>query len=218
MDSTALGIAAPPVGLRVKLLRGARYVSLFVQAGDPVSPGTLVDWLAPYAPLRVEFGSRGVIRADFDPLPLEWSRAFLGVEVDMISIETDGATKIAVRGTRSCIAAFSRRSHDIPAVDVRSIFPTSPLPFLTTPQDQALRAAVSQGYYRIPRPLNLHDLAKQLHISAASLSERLRRAEGRVITRYVEEGGVSPWDAKTLFDAHDLEPDDALEPFAQEAP
>ena len=83
---------------------------------------------------------------------------------------------------------------------LRAASASSSARLLTDPQDQALRAAVHNGYYRIPRPLNLQQLAKHLHISSASLSERLRRAEGRVLTRYVHQGGVTPWDQHTIFD------------------
>ena len=59
---------------------------------------------------------------------------------------------------------------------------------LTPLQEDALRSAVDTGYYRIPRPLNLHQLAAKSDVTAASFSERLRRAEGRVITQYVAMG------------------------------
>lgn len=46
---------------------------------------------------------------------------------------------------------------------------------LTRCQFEALQAAYDQGYFEIPRKLNLKDLATKLEISHQALSERLRR-------------------------------------------
>ena len=80
--------------------------------------------------------------------------------------------------------------------------------------DGLLRIAVSAGYYRIPRLLNLKQLAARLNVTSASISERLRRAEGRVVVQYVTRGGRSPWDEQTLFDATDVEAGEADWPEA----
>ena len=207
-----LGIGAPPVRLRLKIIAGPLATSLFVQPATPCLPGAIVDWLAPLSPLRIEFGSRNVLRADLHPAPAAWERAFHGIDVDMILIDPSGSATITVRGRRAQIAGFSRRitARDDAALDVRSVTGGSPaMRLLTDPQDQALRVAVQAGYYLIPRPLNLKQLARRLDISSASLSERLRRAEARVLSRYVNEGGTSPWDDRTLFDASAPHPDSA---------
>lgn len=59
---------------------------------------------------------------------------------------------------------------------------------LTPAQDEAVRLAFAQGYYRIPRSLNLCELASKGGISAAAMSERLRRAEARIVASYMGEG------------------------------
>ena len=210
-----LGLQAPKATLRLKLLRtaDAGCWTLFVQTLGAESVPEAVRWLQLTSPLRLEFGSRNIVRADYDPLPAEVARAFAGVEMQFTRLEPNGDAVISVVGTRGGVAAFARRLYGPKAplelVQLRGAEP--PVRLLTTPQDDALRAAVAAGYYRIPRALNLEELARKLGITSGSLSERLRRAEGRIITRYVEAGGASPWDEKTLFDVRPLHADVAEE-------
>lgn len=199
-----LGFRPPPVELRLTLLQTSLHWTLYVQPTIACPVGPLIEWLAPFAPLRVEFGSRNILRADFDPLPAEWENRFRSVEVESIRLAPTGVGVATVSGTRAGVAAFAQRlGVGGRPVEVRQVG-ASPLHarLLTKPQDDALREAVRAGYYAIPRPMNLRKLAVRMGISSASLSERLRRAEGHVITRYVNEGGKSPWDDRTLFDVH----------------
>ncbi|WP_049937947.1 helix-turn-helix domain-containing protein [Haloplanus natans] len=52
---------------------------------------------------------------------------------------------------------------------------------LTDRQREALRIAYEMGYFEVPRRASLDDVATELGISASALSERLRRAQTRVI-------------------------------------
>lgn len=206
-----LGLQAPRATLRLKLLRPAEagYWTLFVQALAAESVPEAVRWLQLTSPLRLEFGSRNIVRADYDRLPAEVAKAFAGVEMQLTRLDPNGDAAISVVGTRGSVAAFARRLYGprapLDLVQLRGVEP--PIKLLTTPQDDAIRAAVAAGYYRIPRALNLEELARRLGITSGSLSERLRRAEGRIITRHVEAGGTSPWDEKTLFDVRPLRAD-----------
>ena len=60
---------------------------------------------------------------------------------------------------------------------------------LTDRQDEALRIAYELGYFEIPRGASLDAVADELGISAASASERLRRAQ----TRLLEETMAPTW-------------------------
>ena len=96
---------------------------------------------------------------------------------------------MSIRGERFQIARFAARlkagGH---ALDVRHVAPAHEAArLLTAPQEAAIREALRQGYYDIPRPINLQDLAAKLGISSASLSERLRRAEGRIIRQFAAD-------------------------------
>ena len=191
-NASTLGFRAPPVALRVKLILGESATSLYVQPGEPCAPGTLVDWLADAGPLRVAFGERGVLRADFAALPKPWRWA-KGVDVDMVAIDAAGNASVAVRGTRSAVTAMVRSLREGATYGVDRVASTSSeRPLLTAAQDAALRAAWRGGYYQIPRPLNLKRLARDVGTSSASLSELLRRAEGRVVGRYLSDGPVAP--------------------------
>jgi len=203
-----LGFAVPPASLRLKVLKTPTHWTVFLQSTLDVPAAKIVDWLPPEGLLRIEFGSRRVLRADFQHLPEAWARTFQGVALEFARLDPNGGASVTVTGRRSALASFARRlygpSAPLELVHLQTAQP--PLSLLTLPQDGALRAAVAAGYYRIPRALNLDELATRLGVSSASLSERLRRAEGRIITRYVDAGGASPWDEETLFDH---EPPDA---------
>ncbi|MFB6130583.1 MAG: helix-turn-helix domain-containing protein [Salinigranum sp.] len=61
---------------------------------------------------------------------------------------------------------------------------------LTDSQRDLLRTAVESGYYDTPRTSTLTELADALGIAKSTASERLHRAEERVIKRFVEDTDV----------------------------
>lgn len=198
-----VGFAPPPVPLRARIARAARGGALFLHAEEPLPLGRVAGWLEPWRPVCIDLAAPRSIRADFDALPAAWDAAFASVTLDAMRLDLDGRAALSVSGTRASIAAFARRLRTPSApAEMVSLGPThAPARLLTPAQEAALRAAVAHGYYRVPRPLNLHDLAALLGIGSASLSERLRRAEGRVMTRYVEDGWVSLWDERAPYEA-----------------
>lgn len=201
-SASHLGFPPPPVTLRLKLLQGPRCWSLFLQPQAASRVAQIVEWLEPWSPLRIEFGSRRVLRADFDPLPAEWLARYRSIELEMLVLYPDGSALATVVGPHAALAAFGHLLLSSTAIRINRVGGIAPdVPLLTKPQDEALRAAIAAGYYHIPRPLTLRQLAARMDVSPASLSERLRRAEARVLTRYAEHGGTSPWDARTIFDA-----------------
>jgi predicted DNA binding protein len=83
------------------------------------------------------------------------------------------------------VARLRRLSFD---VQPERLSPAPPRCKLLTPaQDAAVRLAHEEGYYRVPRTLHLAELAAKGGISPAAMSERLRRAEARIIAHYVVE-------------------------------
>lgn len=110
----------------------------------------------------------------------------------------DGKADVSIVGTRAGVHRFAARlaASSRPLHGARATPTPPPRRLLTEAQADALRAAVRAGYYRIPRPLTLHDLADRLGVTAASLSERLRRAEGRVLTRYAEQATLPSHDGR----------------------
>ncbi|WP_435155514.1 helix-turn-helix domain-containing protein [Haladaptatus sp. DFWS20] len=53
---------------------------------------------------------------------------------------------------------------------------------LTEPQLEALVAAYEIGYFNVPRDATLKDMSSKLDISKQSVSERLRRAQSRLVS------------------------------------
>lgn len=58
---------------------------------------------------------------------------------------------------------------------------------LTEKQREALLLAYNSGYYAIPRKVTLESIAEGLGIKRVAMQERLRRAENRIISDYIEE-------------------------------
>lgn len=57
---------------------------------------------------------------------------------------------------------------------------------LSPEQESALLAAVEHGYYETPRAIETYELAEKLGIPGSTLSYRLRRAEAKLTTAFVE--------------------------------
>lgn len=193
-----LGFFTPPIALHVKLLEGPGLGSLLLRAAPPDRVAHAAEWVESFGPLRIEFGTRNVLRADFDVLPPTWVHVFHGVTLDMMHLTAEGEATVAVTGSRLGVAAFAGRlQRPDHALDVRHVGSAAPAaPFLTASQDEAIRVAVASGYYDIPRLLNLHELGSKLGVTAASLSERLRRAEGRIIRQYVARDEIASSEGK----------------------
>jgi len=62
---------------------------------------------------------------------------------------------------------------------------------LTDAQREAIGTAHRMGYFEIPRTATLEDVAAELEISASSCSERLRRAQTRLVEIHVDGTGRS---------------------------
>jgi len=64
------------------------------------------------------------------------------------------------------------------------------LPLLTRKQMDAVALAHSRGYYEIPRECELEELSKDLGIKRVAMQERIRRAEKKIITEFVQSTGI----------------------------
>jgi DNA-binding Lrp family transcriptional regulator len=220
LDARRLGLSPPPCSLRVKPLQAGRGWSLFTHAREPHAEAAVVQWLAAMRPRRIEFGSRGVLRTDFDALPGAWAALARDVRVDLLRLEPAGEASVSVRGARDAIHEFAERlRRDDEGTSLQAVRPAEPAAgVLTRAQHEALESAVASGYYRIPRPLNLHELARGSGVTAASFSERLRRAEGRILTRYVQSGSFQrsmAEDASAVPEPSDVDPTEFFGPADQ---
>lgn len=78
--------------------------------------------------------------------------------------------------------------------DADDRFGTASTADLTDAQRRAIGTAHELGYFEIPRTATLKDVAAELGITASSLSERLRRAQTKLVEAHFEthEGGTDP--------------------------
>lgn len=118
-------------------------------------------------------------------LPLLDSRLPVEYPVEV----TEGAAQLTVAGSRDRLSSFATALetmgmdyvvdyvHD--AIDAEDL--------LTEGQRELIAAAIRAGYYDTPRETTLTELADQHGIAKSTASERLHRAEGKVIKRFAED-------------------------------
>ena len=61
------------------------------------------------------------------------------------------------------------------------------LPKLAEKQKQAINLAFKKGYYNFPRKINLNDLSKISKVSKQTFRENLRKAESKIIPKFVSD-------------------------------
>jgi predicted DNA binding protein len=74
----------------------------------------------------------------------------------------------------------------------RPYAPEAPTPLLTSLQAEMLARAWVLGYYAVPRRITLSRMAHQTGRSAPALGKILRRAEGRLVLRWLSTEGSVP--------------------------
>ncbi|NLV07650.1 DNA-binding protein [Haloarcula rubripromontorii] len=113
--------------------------------------------------------------------------------IERITVTADGWEQMGWFADRAAFTEFSsfwQRNADFGLERLtRDAEPKPPGNGLTDRQLEALRTAYEMGYFEIPRRASLDAVAKELDISASSLSERLRRAQ----TQLIEETVATLW-------------------------
>ncbi len=77
---------------------------------------------------------------------------------------------------------LTRRNKDIEVLDIVKIKKDEELTIL---QDRIVRMAWSLGYYDIPKKITIKEMSEILGIAPATLHEILKRAERKIINKYV---------------------------------
>ncbi|KAB7519708.1 helix-turn-helix domain-containing protein [Halosegnis rubeus] len=102
----------------------------------------------------------------------------------------DGTIEWELTATRSALAdladELSERGLEFTVAEMRPGDDGEPL--LTPRQRTVVRTAVDSGYYEVPRGCSLATVAEQADLSKSTCSEILRRAEKRLLTRYLDGG------------------------------
>lgn len=142
--------------------------------------------------LRPALGMEAQLGQGIDDLPGLTALADTDSIIDGIELQPDGwlqrrwfADRAAFRDYWSFWREHAR------SVTIRRLTETSsgedPSATLTSAQRVALRTALEMGYFEIPRAASLDDIAAELDISAAALSERLRRGCRQLIEMRLRE-------------------------------
>lgn len=184
MDGALLGLPRPPTELHLTVLKHfATWVIL--ARGHHGHVEQWRDWASRIATPRtppvvtsVAAGS-ALVRATYDRLPLPLEQMLGATHVERMTLAPDGLLMIVSQGPPRQLELF------LEGLSGRGPPPRT-WPRLTDRQSEALSKAFEGGYYQMPRRQNLRALAKEMGTSATALSEMLRRAEARLVERYVE--------------------------------
>ncbi|ELY57149.1 bacterio-opsin activator HTH domain-containing protein [Natronococcus amylolyticus DSM 10524] len=110
---------------------------------------------------------------------------------------TDGwwQARVRYRDREALCRAHDRLVDRGIGVDLRRVTDVTPgapsTTRLTGEQEEALEAALEQGYFEIPREISMEELADELGISHQALSERLRRAYETLVNEEIQPVGES---------------------------
>ncbi|SNZ16900.1 Predicted DNA binding protein, contains HTH domain [Natronoarchaeum philippinense] len=100
-----------------------------------------------------------------------------------------GAVRFEAVGETAALSAFHEELSAVgtPTIERVRPFERTPSPSrLTDRQREALDAAVSVGYYRVPREGTISDIAATIDCSTSTAGELVRKAESAVLTHFVE--------------------------------
>ena len=126
---------------------------------------------------------------DIDDLAGLEALATVDAVIERIEVEPDGWRQTGWFADRDAFEAFASfwqrnagfRLHRLTGDRA----PEPPGDGLTDRQREALRTAYELGYFEVPRRASLEEIAAELDVSASSVSERLRRAQTRLIRETV---------------------------------
>ena len=217
-----LGVPAPSGTIHVRAVRrkDQHIVYLWSNALDAKE---MEAWLSgagafqrAYGPKRQGATGRTVALLAQE-LNSRWQRLLSDFQVGLLVFSPTGTASVTLRGSRSQLRAFLEGVEPAPGGDVlRKITETGdeegerPGAILTQRQEEALLEANRLGYYKVPRERRLKEVAEEMGMSSAALSELLRRAEERLIAHYI----ASRWGQGP----HDGEPEHAPWPVGPAPP
>lgn len=198
------GFTTPPFDVHLKFLPspadGAGWTLLAHAAAG--KPDILARWLGQHPGIdkvRVAPGlAPKLFRASTEVLPPAWADVASFAKVHHLDLAADGHAAWFIEGVRDQVWALVQHleatkapvaagpsSGARPAVRCRPV-PGDGRATLSRRQFEALSTAVAMGYYEIPHRIDLRTLAAATGVSLGSVSELLRRAEGAILTHYVD--------------------------------
>jgi hypothetical protein len=116
-----------------------------------------------------------------------------GVHMFDLFERREGKLKISFLGSATQMRGFLKRLHEsdvrfkiLSLTDAR-LSPDSPLYALTEKQRRILISAFRLGYFQVPRKITSEQLAEKFDKGSSTVSEHLRKAESRLISRILNE-------------------------------
>lgn len=158
---------------------------------EMASDEALRRWLDEHGDFRpCDPSSRGrVLTVETDQLPLPWRGLLARPRVRSISLEEDGTAVVVLRGSRGEVRETLVSLGREPELEqvVTETEPASPEGSdpVTRAEREALVDAFREGYFEVPREINLADLADRMDKSDGALSQLLRRGLRRLVASYV---------------------------------
>src|SRR5688572_4931893 len=194
------GFTPPPFDVHIKLLPSAVDDGWTLVAHAAAGKAdVLATWLKAHPGMGLAKAAPGLapklLRARTPTVPPAWANVGAFVKIHHLDLAPDGSASWFVEGTRERVWALVRHlevgaskallaaAADVRCRPVNAGGTHSPI---SRRQFEALSSAVALGYYEIPHRLDLRALALRSGISLGAVSELLRRAEGAVLTQYVD--------------------------------
>lgn len=188
----------PPVVVTLRLLERPDGWSL-VLLSEEEDPSRLQTWLERHEDLARagDTAVRGsTLSLPLDRLPPALSPLTDRVHLENLVVEPDGMAHLALRGSRDHLREIVEEAFPGDSkAHIRSVTSAeegTAGDVLTSRQLEVLMRASTRGYYDVPRQISLRDLAAELQMSPAALSELLRRTEARLVERFLDALATAP--------------------------
>jgi hypothetical protein len=193
------GFSPPPCDVHIKLLPGSALGDSWTLLAHAAAgkPEMLARWLRPHPGvegIRVAPGlAPKLLRATLAEIPPAWAMVASHARVHHLDLSPEGHASWFVEGVRAQVWALVKRLEEAPGpplpareVRCRPVHAGRSDAPVSRRQFETLATAVALGYYEIPHRIDLRTLATHSGVSLGSASELLRRAEGAVLTHYVD--------------------------------
>lgn len=180
----ALELPPPPVEIQLRFQVRNNQLLLLLQSPDASSEvvGSWASSLGPdraFSHLREGKEHRWLI---FEPIPRRWADLVARFELRQVTATPEGRARVVLVGDRRHLQGLIDEVRDVDLQSVKGLETEDDV--LSDRQESAVRTALAEGYYKVPRDISLTQLAEKLDLSVSSISELLRRAEGRIIAEH----------------------------------
>lgn len=197
LSASDLGASPPPTRCHVRAYKTTSGWVVLLWSPHGPSDATRAWAKGEIDSAEIAFGEIGerTVALECDDLPGSWRTLFALFAADHLILKPDGTAHTQIRGTREEVGEFLAGLGESETESVE-ILPEADErvreDLLTDRQQRALGRAAALGYFEVPRRTQLEELADRLDMSTSALSELLRRAQGRLISAYLDDrlGGL----------------------------